>query len=126
MRRRFLAALLINSLAAFTSNAHNTAVVDPLIERCIEAGSTHQVCACTSLKLRREIGAQNYSELLGVVAQMVALKARGLSAPVTDPQAGMGEYQYLEGVAGMLTRRDNSRGLAYRANHDLCMALSQN
>ena len=126
MRGLFLGALLSGSLPASISAAQSTMPVDAVIEDCIQNGQSHQVCACTVQKLRSEIGEQPYAELLGVVARMAALKARGLDAPVTAPNAGLGEYQYLSGLRGVLTRRDNSRGLAYQANRDLCIALSQN
>ena len=126
MKTTLLAALFLSLLSACTSAAQNTVSVDPFIDNCIEEGGSHQVCACTSLKLRTEIGDQAYSELLGVVARMAALMAGSLDAPVTAPNAGLGEYQYLSERRGMLTKRDNSLGLAYRANRDLCMAQTHN
>ncbi len=126
MKPPFLAALLFSLLSAFSAAAQNTEPVDPLIDICIAEGGSHQECACTSLNVRSEIGEQNYSELLGVVARMAALKARGLDTPVTAPNAGLGEFQYLSGLWGALTQRDNSLGLAYQANRDLCIAQSQN
>ncbi len=118
--------MAIGVLSACASPAQNTGAVDPVIESCISEGLSHQVCACTAINLRAEIGKASYDELLPVLARMVALKAQGLDTPLTDPQAGLGEYQYLSGVRDRLTQRGNRLGLAYRANRELCMAEIQN
>ncbi len=126
MKFSFMIALTTSVVTACASPAQNTGPVDLFIEGCIGEGFSHQVCACTAIKTRAEIGEQSYGDLLGILARMAELKAQGLDTPVTDPNAGLGEYQVLESARGALLRRGNTLELAYRANRDLCMAQSQN
>jgi len=119
-------AVLVGAISACAGTAENTGPVEPLIEACMGEGFSHQVCACTSINLRAEIGDQDYSELLRVIRRMAVLKAQGFAVWEDDPRAGLGEYQYLLTERGMLTQRTNSPGLAYVASRDLCNAQVSN
>ena len=126
MKFSFMSALTIGILSACTSPAQNTGPVDPFIESCIGDGFSHQVCACTAIKMRTEIGEPSYQELLAVLARMTAAKAQGVGTSDIAPNTGLDMYYYYAGRREVLTQRDNNPGLAYRANRDLCMALTQN
>ena len=126
MKYKFLTVLFVGVLSACASPAQNTGPVDPFIENCIADGFTHQVCACASITARAEIGEQSYGELLTVAARMAQLKAQGQDAPVTDPNAGVGEYQVLETAKWNLLGRKTIVELASQANTELCSAQGQN